>query len=403
MDALTLYLVFGFVLAVVFALFASYGSFCTMGALSDWVNMGDLARLRSWSLAAGLAIVALALANELSLLDRSLIASGDTSPIPYLSTELRWLRNLLGGLLFGIGMTLAGGCSSKNLLRAGGGDFKALVALVFLGLFAWMGVYTETGGQVLAGLGAVSFDVAALGAETQSVADISAAVFAIESSHFPLLLSLLLGLVFVCFALRSSSFRVERPLWLAGLAIGLLVLLCWWLSAGSLGEAALEESEFSELPTLSMGAQSLSFTLPIGQAGYYLFKGQPISWLTLGVVMGFGVFVGGLLYALITRSFHLQWFHSTADFFSHAVGGALMGFGGVLAMGCTVGQGLSGVSTLSLGSFLALFAIVLGCVLTLRFRLYKMVYEDASSAAIMLTALAETHVLPAGFRRLEKV
>jgi len=403
MDALTLYLVLGFTLAVVFALFASYGDFCTMGALSDWVNMGDLGRVRSWSLAAGLSVLLLALAHSRGLLDILLASSSDTSPTPYLNTEVRWLRNIVGGLLFGVGMTLAGGCSSKSLLRAGGGDLKALLALLFLGLFAWLSVYTETGGLVLSVFSNVSLDVAATGAETQSIADVAASSFSVDVGYFQLLLTVLLGGALILFAVGAASFRAEQRLWVAGLGIGVVVLLVWWLTAGTLGAEALEESDFSEQPTLSMGAQSLSFTLPVGQAGYYLSKGMPSAWLTLGVSMAFGVLFGGFVYALLNRRLRFQWFHSKSDFINHAVGGALMGFGGVLAMGCTVGQGLSGVSTLAIGSFVALFGIVLGCVLTLRFRFYSLVYEDASSAAILLTALAETRVIPSSFRRLEKV
>lgn len=403
MDSLSFYLLLGFALAICFAVIASYGNFCTMGAVSDWVNMGELGRVRSWSLAVGVAMLTLALANAQGWLDLSLVASGESSPTPYLVPEVRWVRNLFGGLLFGVGMTLAGGCSSKNLLRTGGGDLKALVALLALGGAAWLSVYTESGSDLLAWLGAPRMDMLALGAETQSIASLVEALLPVGEGVLHLWLPVAVGLVFILFALAGASFRAERHLWVAGLGIGLIVLLGWWLSAGNLGMEALEESDFSDQPTLSMGAQSLSFTLPIGQAGYYLLKGAPMPWLTLGVVMAFGVVFGGSLYALVTRSFRFQWFHSLSDFVNHVVGGLLMGFGGVAAMGCTVGQGLSGVSTLAIGSFLALAAIAIGCVLTLRFRLYKMVYEDASSAAIVLTALAESRLLPAKFRRLEKV
>lgn len=400
MDPLTLYLVAGFALAVAFALVASYGNFCTMGAVSDWVNMGELGRVRSWALAVGVAMLALALAARAEWLDLSLVASGESSPTPYLVPEVRWLRNLLGGLLFGVGMTLAGGCSSKNLLRAGGGDAKAVVALLALGAAAWFSVYTEGGSLLLQWLGGPSLQLAA---ETQGLPAVLAALAGLESERALWWLAPALGLALVGFALAGRRFRAEPHLWVAGLGIGAVVALAWWLSAGELGLAALEESEFADQPTLSMGAQSLSFTLPIGQAGYYLAKGAPAPWLTFGVAMAFGVLAGGVLYALLTSSFRLQWFHSGGDFAKHLLGGALMGFGGVAAMGCTVGQGLSGVSTLALGSFLALGGIVLGCVLTLRVQLYKMVYEDASPAAILVTALADSHLLPAKCRRLEKV
>ncbi len=403
MDPLSLYLLLGFALAFSFALFASYGNFCTMGAVSDWINMGELGRVRCWSLAAGIAIVGVGLLHAQGSLDISLTASSESAPVPYLNPELRWLRNLFGGFLFGVGMTLAGGCSSKNLLRFGSGDLKSLLTLIALGFAAWASVYTETGGQLLVWLGSVSFDLEALGSETQSIGAVAASLLGFDGDTTQLYLALCVGSLLILIALASSAFRKERPLWLAGLGIGLVLFLCWLLSAGALGIEAFEESEFSETPVRSMGAQSLSFTLPIGQAGYYLLKSGPASWLTLGVVMTFGLIIGSVFYAFFTRSFKFQWFQSVGDFFSHLVGGFLMGFGGVVSMGCTVGQGLSGVSTLAIGSFLTLLAIVIGCALTLRGRLYRMVYEDASFIAVVLTALAESRLIPAKFRRLEKV
>lgn len=403
MDPLTLYLCAGFGLALCFSVFASYGNFCTMGALSDWVNMGELSRLRSWALAVGVAIFGVALADAQGVLDIALTASAETSVVPYLAPELRWFRHVLGGLVFGVGMTLAGGCGSKNLMRVGAGDLKALLALSMLAVAAWSMVYTETGGALLLWFGAAYWDLTALGAETQAVGSVLAALFGQEGAGLQFTVACGLGACLLLFAFSGAAFRAQRSFWLAGLGIGLVLLLCWVLSTGEMGAAATEESAFSEQPTLSMGAQNLSFTLPVAQAGYYLFQALPVAWLTLGVVMVFGMVVGGFLHAVISRSFRLQWFSRASDFFSHVAGGLLMGFGGVVAMGCTVGQGLGGVSTLALGSFLTVGAIVLGCVLTLRVRLYALVYEDASWAAVLLTALAESRVIPQMFRRLEKI
>jgi len=400
MDALSIYLVMGFCIAFGFAIFASYGNYCTMGAVSDWVNMGDKGRLCSWGVAAGVAIVGVALANTQAWIDTSLVTSSETSPVPYLSTEIRWLRHILGGLMFGIGMTLAGGCSSKNLLRAGAGDLKAMTALIALGIAAWCMVYTETGGAIMLGLGDFKVSVDSLGVESQSVAVIIASVIDAGSAN---VIAVCFGCVLLALAFANHNFRKVRHLWVSGVGIGMTVLLVWALSSGPVGQAALEVSDFSELPTMSMGAQSLSFTLPVGQGGYYLLKGGLQSWLTLGVVMAFGVLVGGVFYAQFTRSFRWQWFTSLGDALSHIVGGLLMGAGGVIAMGCTIGQGITGISTLAIGSCIAFASILLGCAITLRIRLYSMCYEDASAVDVLLTALAETHLLPSRARRLEKV
>jgi uncharacterized membrane protein YedE/YeeE len=110
------------------------------------------------------------------------------------------------------------------------------------------------------------------------------------------------------------------------------------------------------------------------------------------------------LWALLSRSFRFEWFASFRDFLNHFVGAILMGFGGVLAMGCTIGQGITGVSTLAVGSFIALGGIVLGSALTMKVQYYRMVYEEeASLMGALVTALVDFRLLPKGLRRLEAV
>ena len=117
-----------------------------------------------------------------------------------------------------------------------------------------------------------------------------------------------------------------------------------------------------------------------------------------------GVVLGSLLWSLLSRSFRFEWFSSLRDFVYHLVGATLMGFGGVLALGCTIGQGITGISTLALGSFIAFGGIVLGSALTMKVQYYKMVYEaDASFAAALITALVDMRLLPKSLRRLEAV
>ena len=114
--------------------------------------------------------------------------------------------------------------------------------------------------------------------------------------------------------------------------------------------------------------------------------------------------LGSLLWSLISRSFRIEWFASFKDFVMHAVGGVLMGFGGVLGLGCTIGQGVTGVSTLALGSFITFGGIVLGSALTMKVQYYKMVYEDeATFGKALVTALVDLRLLPSGMRKLEAV
>jgi hypothetical protein len=142
----------------------------------------------------------------------------------------------------------------------------------------------------------------------------------------------------------------------------------------------------------------------MGQVAGYSAAGFSKAYLTFGVVAVLGVVLGSLLWALLSRSFRLEWFVSFRDFLSHLIGATLMGFGGVLALGCTIGQGITGISTLALGSFIAFGGIVLGSALTMKVQYYKMVYEDdASFAAALITALVDMHLLPKWLRRLEAV
>jgi uncharacterized membrane protein YedE/YeeE len=126
--------------------------------------------------------------------------------------------------------------------------------------------------------------------------------------------------------------------------------------------------------------------------------------LTFAMCAGVGAITGAFLYSVITRKFKIEWFTDFRDFANHIVGGLLMGIGGVLGMGCTIGQGVSGASTLAIGSFMTMLAIMLGSALTMKVQLYKMVYEEeASFAKALITGLADLRLLPAGMRKLDPV
>jgi hypothetical protein len=126
--------------------------------------------------------------------------------------------------------------------------------------------------------------------------------------------------------------------------------------------------------------------------------------VSFGLVAVFGVILGSLLWSLLSRSFRLEWFVNIKDFFMHFIGAVLMGFGGVMAMGCTIGQGITGVSTLAIGSILTFFSIVFGSALTMKIQYYKMVYEDeATFFKALLTSLVDMKLLPSALRQLEAV
>ena len=142
----------------------------------------------------------------------------------------------------------------------------------------------------------------------------------------------------------------------------------------------------------------------MGQMAGYTAAGFQHAYLTFGVMAVFGVVLGSLLWSILSRSFRFEWFASFRDFLNHLFGATLMGFGGVLALGCTIGQGITGISTLALGSFIAFGGIVLGSALTMKVQYYKLVYEaEASFMAALVSSLVDMHLLPKSLRRLDAV
>ena len=142
----------------------------------------------------------------------------------------------------------------------------------------------------------------------------------------------------------------------------------------------------------------------MGETLSYLASPASFDLITFGVSALFGVILGSFVYAILSRSFRIEWFVNLGDFTNHMVGAVLMGIGGVLAMGCTIGQGVTGVSTLAIGSFIAMGAIILGSALTMKVQYYKMVYEEeATVAKALVTGLVDLKLLPESLRKLEDI
>ena len=125
--------------------------------------------------------------------------------------------------------------------------------------------------------------------------------------------------------------------------------------------------------------------------------------LTFGLLAALGVVAGSFFWSIVSKSFRIEWFASLGDFVNHFIGAILMGFGGTLALGCTIGQGITGVSTLALGSFMTLIAIIFGSAMTMKIQLYKMVYDDASFFSSLVTGLADLKLLPSSLRKHDPV
>ncbi|MDP2257418.1 MAG: YeeE/YedE thiosulfate transporter family protein, partial [Polaromonas sp.] len=186
-------------------------------------------------------------------------------------------------------------------------------------------------------------------------------------------LALLIGLALITWALYGKDFRNFDNL-LAGLGIGAVVAAMWWVS-GSLGYVAEHPETLQEVfvGTNSGKAEAMSFVAPMAYTlDWLMFFSDKSKVLTLGVVSVFGVVAGSAAHALWSRNFRWEGFRDAQDTANHLVGATLMGVGGVAAMGCTIGQGLSGISTLSATSFVAVVAIMMGCVAGLKYQIWQL-------------------------------
>ncbi|MFM7531443.1 MAG: YeeE/YedE family protein [Rubrivivax sp.] len=350
-----------FALAVVFGAIAQRTHFCTMGAVADIVNMGDWSRMRMWALAIGVATIGF---NAMVFL--GWVEAGKSI---YAPARLVWLSNLAGGLLFGFGMVLASGCGSKTLVRIGGGSLKALVVFCVLGISAYMTMRGLLGVWRVATVDAVALTLPV----NQDLPSLAAHALGAPKGTLALVLGLVVGGGFVAWALMRREGRSADVL-PGGLGSGAVIAGVWWVS-GRLGHLAEHPQTLEEafLATNSGRMESLTFVAPMAYTlDWLMLFSDKSKVLTLAIVSTVGVILGSALVAGATRSFRWEGFGGTEDTANHLVGAVLMGAGGVTAMGCTVGQGLSGVSTLALGSFIALGGIIAGGVLGLRWQMWRL-------------------------------
>ena len=346
--------------------------FCTMGAVSDWMNMGDTARMRAWVFAMAIAlagVVAFEATGTINL-------SGETFP-PYRTASFAWLRYLIGGFLFGVGMTLGSGCGNRTLVRIGGGNVKSLTVLLVAAVCAYLMMWTPLFETAFAPwIQATSINLSSYGMPTQEVGSIVAGMFGLEPSRtLNLTVSGFVAIGLFVWVFRSPDFRHNFDAVLGGAAVGLAVLLGWYLTGGPMGQAWKEYAEMATVIPSRVQTQSYTFVSPTGDTLRYLLDPLNLSLVNFGVMALAGVIVGSSLYALTARQFRVEWFASWRDFAAHVAGAALMGVGGVLAMGCTFGQAISGMSTLAIGSILTFLAIVIGAAGTMRYQYWRISRE----------------------------
>ena len=403
-----------FGIALVMGAVVNKTNFCTMGAVSDLVNIGDSGRFRAWLLAIAVALLGVAILEPMGL-----VGINESFP-PYRGGELLWAENLIGGFLFGIGMTLASGCGNKCLIRIGGGNIKSIMVMLVIGVIAYFMVSPFPGSdKTLFSL--LFYDwIRPLSVTLGASQDLGSLLGGESAATARMIIGGVLGVLLPLFVFKSADFRGSFDNVLGGLVVGVAIVAAWYVTTNVIIDAdgeqltvaeyyeqwdmLAESEEGKPAQGRPLSPQSYTFINPMAQSLGYAGGGFDKTLLTFGVMAFLGVIAGSLLWSLLSRSFRFEWFSSVGDFFNHLIGAILMGFGGTLALGCTIGQGITGISTLATGSFLTFVAIVFGSALTMKIQYYKMVYEEeAGFFSALVASLADFHLLPNGLRKLDKV
>ncbi len=309
--------------------------FCTMSALERHWYAGDSNGLRAWVLAAATAM----------LFTQALVATGsiDLSGSFYMVPMINWAGSILGGLMFGIGMALVGTCAFGAIVRMGGGNLRALVVLTGIGLAA-LAAQRGLIGHFRTGV----IEPLALplkGTATQSLGEIIAAFSGID---FGFLLPLLLCLAAFAWVFSSPTFRKEGWKIAAGLTLG-----------GAIAGGWLATSFYAQTLMTPVELEAGSFVMPVGDL---IFQVITVTGTIpdYGIGLAVGVFCGAAIAAWSTDDMRWEACDDARELGRHLLGAFLMGTGGVLALGCTIGQGVSALSTMSVSAPLSIVAMALG-------------------------------------------
>lgn len=322
---------------IILGLAARLGRFCTLGAIEDFLYQGSDVRLRMWLLAIGSAGFGSFTMVGLGLLDpaQSIYHLAPLSPA----------LGIIGGLLFGYGMSLAGNCGFGALARFGGGDLRSFVIVLVMGISA----YAMLSGP-FAQLRLMALELTEIPSDIRSYPEILSALTGLSVVPFGLLISAgIAGL-----ALWSKEFLNTPKAIIWGLLVGLAIISGW------VGTQWVANNGFSDT-----NVNSHTFTSPLGETILFLMTSSG-GGLTFGVGSVFGVLAGAFTGSLIKGHFRWEACEDPRELKRQVLGGVLMGFGAVLAMGCTIGQGISAFSLLTLNAPLVFVSIFAGAAIGLR-------------------------------------
>jgi hypothetical protein len=308
--------------------------FCTFGAIEDVVMTGNTVRLRTWFFAMAVAMLVTQFAAHwgYARLDET----------AYLARLFPWAAALAGGTLFGFGMALAGNCGYGTIIRMSSGDMRAMAVFVVLGISAYV-----TARGIISPLRKAVFDPLAADFGEGGSAGIGA-VFSAASGLPALVPAMLISAVLAIWCFASPKFRASPKDIAAAAIIGAAV------GGGFVLTSAIGETSFDPVPV-----QSVSYALPPGETLLY-FMTYTGARMDFGIAAILGTIIGAFAVALIKHEIRLEGFDEARDMRRQMLGAVLMGAGGVTAGGCTVGQGLAGIATLSLAAPLAIAGILVG-------------------------------------------
>ncbi|MES0869430.1 YeeE/YedE family protein [Pseudovibrio sp. SCP19] len=322
---------------VLLGLAARLGRFCTLGAIEDALYGKEWLRMRMWAFA-----IATSIASTFLLADQGLIALDQTI---YLTQSWNPLACIVGGLMFGYGMAIAGSCGYGALARLGGGDMRYFVLSLVIAISAAMAV-----GGPTAYLRVLLFPVETAEASTTGIAHVLAEKLALSE----LTIALVVAGAIALFAIGSKEFLKSPRAIISSLAVAFAILLGW------VATSYLFEESFEEIRVASH-----SFTVPVGDTLMYLMtaSGGGLSFAVGSVV---GVLSGAFLGSLIKGHFRWEACDDPRELRRQILGGFLMGTGGVIALGCTIGQGISAFSTLAVSAPVVMLSIIAGAAIGLR-------------------------------------
>lgn len=330
----------GFVIGLAFGGLGLLTGFCLLSGLRDWWTANDGRKIRSFALA-----LAVAIAGTQALAVTGTVEIGKSL---YLQPTFSAPLIFIGGLLFGLGMVLSNGCAARALVLLGKGNLRSLVVLALIAITAQMTLKGLLGPARLSFMQWTQVSPTAVSVPALlsllGLSDVAARVLATVVTSGALVL----------FAFSDSQFRRSLPSVVAGLGVGALVVAGW----ASTGWFAVDE--FNPIPVTS-----LTFVAPLSDALQYVMLSTGLS-LSFGVAVVFGVLAGSLTVAILSGRFQLEGYTSAPHMLRSLSGGVLMGIGGAMAYGCSVGQGLTGLSTLGLPSFIAVAGILTGTAVGLR-------------------------------------